>query len=404
MASSLIQQAVELARAGQREEAASLLRHVVQADPNNVVAWLWLASVASNQPEYVGALNAVLRIDPNHERARRLLVEFNAQYGALPDSKPAGPASTPQPASVVPPSAGYEAYAPPAAREVPSYLAQDAPPSPPPSPMPRPAVSDIDYDDERPAQVHYVTEREVVVRERRGCLRGCLPGCGCGLQSCLLLIVALMALVIACGVLSYLPNSLGPVDIPASYLPDEFGRKEVDFSVDGHAVTLTVPRSWMVAERDNPMWEVGRDVLDEVAPFKNAAYTWSQFESAAGQGNTLIDINPITLLRGGDRVGMRYGGTEEGYYVCDAVRANTNEFDEYYVYENGLCGWRVDSVEPWQGAPLMEIDPPKHVRTVEFRVPLDESRALVWLVFLPESLYSEFRSDIDVLVADAHVG
>ena len=43
--SSQLQQAVELAQAGQREQARQLFRQFLQTEPDHEVAWLWLASV-----------------------------------------------------------------------------------------------------------------------------------------------------------------------------------------------------------------------------------------------------------------------------------------------------------------------------------------------------------------------
>ena len=92
MSSSLLHQAVELAQAGQREQARQMFLQFLQDEPDNEVAWLWVASVASDQDEYAHALNEVLRINPENPRARSLLDDYHRQYkppaeGATSDSE-----------------------------------------------------------------------------------------------------------------------------------------------------------------------------------------------------------------------------------------------------------------------------------------------------------------------------
>ena len=82
MSSTLLQQAVQLAQAGQKAEARQLLLQFLQTEPNNETAWLWLASVAADQTEYQRALNEVLRINPGNQRAQQLRSEFEQQYGS----------------------------------------------------------------------------------------------------------------------------------------------------------------------------------------------------------------------------------------------------------------------------------------------------------------------------------
>ena len=97
--STQLHQAVQLAQAGQRSEARQLLWQFLQVEPNNEVAWLWLASVAADQGEYRRALNEVLRINPANQRAQQLLAELQQQYGTpppavqtyAPPQQPAGP-------------------------------------------------------------------------------------------------------------------------------------------------------------------------------------------------------------------------------------------------------------------------------------------------------------------------
>ena len=75
--------------------------------------------------------------------------------------------------------------------------------------------------------------------------------------------------------MTYAGVSLGPVDIVARYLPDQFGRKSTTLEADNLEIALVVPRSWYLAERDNPWWEVARGMLDEIVPFADPTAVWS---------------------------------------------------------------------------------------------------------------------------------
>jgi tetratricopeptide (TPR) repeat protein len=66
----LLKQAIALARSGDKVQARTLLRQAVEHDPANEAAWMWLASVAESPAEALSALEKVLALNPNHERAR----------------------------------------------------------------------------------------------------------------------------------------------------------------------------------------------------------------------------------------------------------------------------------------------------------------------------------------------
>jgi twitching motility two-component system response regulator PilG len=87
---SVLQSAIAAAKAGDRPAARSLLGEVTRGEPDNEVAWLWLASVAETPDEAVGHLQRVLAINPANERAREGLAHFLGRGGQ---------ASTPAPAA-----------------------------------------------------------------------------------------------------------------------------------------------------------------------------------------------------------------------------------------------------------------------------------------------------------------
>lgn len=66
----LLTQGITAAKAGDRTLARNLLLNVVETEPSNADAWLWLASISEYPEELLGFLDNVLQIDPDNARAR----------------------------------------------------------------------------------------------------------------------------------------------------------------------------------------------------------------------------------------------------------------------------------------------------------------------------------------------
>jgi tetratricopeptide (TPR) repeat protein len=62
--------AVAAARAGQREQAHTLLQDIVRDDPNNADAWVWLGGVEADPAAQYRALEHAVALDPGNQRAR----------------------------------------------------------------------------------------------------------------------------------------------------------------------------------------------------------------------------------------------------------------------------------------------------------------------------------------------
>lgn len=79
---TMLEQAIILARTGDRDGARSLLRQYVANEPGSERAWGWLAFCAETMSEQRKALERVLEIEPEREAVRRALEK-------LGDEKPA---------------------------------------------------------------------------------------------------------------------------------------------------------------------------------------------------------------------------------------------------------------------------------------------------------------------------
>lgn len=406
--SSLLHQAVEHAQAGRRDEARRLLQEYLQTSSDNEVAWLWLASVAADQAEYQRALREVLRINPANQQARTLLDQFQQQYGPRP---PAPVPSVPTPDTYAPPPpprpVGYEGVIVGAPEQEP--YRQYAPPSPLPYSQYAPMGQPMTPPEAQRVQVEHVEKR------RRG-LFGCgVPGCfgclGCGCwQSCLVALVLIIVLpAIACGALSLAPFSLGPLDMIAVYLPDDFGRKTVRVEGTRLEATLQTPRSWYVADANNEMWKIWRDVLDEALPFADDQATWKDFEGTDDL-IAIVEVNPVVLSGAHSnsagapiRLTVNLAQTVSGDFSCSAVRAQQSQ-STIYEYEGGLCGYRTDTTQSVPSENIFRnVTAPDQWTSISFVTPITAQTGLQWSLEMPADLLDYYRDDIQALIESVEV-
>ncbi len=67
-----IEEAIELAQAGRKSSARVMLLAMLEDDPTDEEAWLWLAYCAANADEYSHAIDKLLQLNPRHATAKRL--------------------------------------------------------------------------------------------------------------------------------------------------------------------------------------------------------------------------------------------------------------------------------------------------------------------------------------------
>lgn len=388
---SQLHEAVRLAQAGNRQDARRLLWQVVQDEPNNEIAWLWLASVAADLPEYERALTEVIRINPGHQQARQLLAEYREQYSAFPSAPPPYAA---QPSPQTPPPAQYPPLRPqpPAPYGYPAAPGGYGPEYPPAPVQPQPAP---------PARG----------RRSRGCGGGCLRGC------LVVLFILVIEPAILIGAVGYLRFSLGPLDLAMTYLPGDFGRKDVDFTLEAagdaseqlaaYDVSVTVPRSWFPAVEQNQWWVTGRDLLDDFVPLAEATSSWRDFgvDLDAATSTTAVNIvetNPFRLRDGGGLLLLTFEGIGAADTACASVESALPA-EATTVQRGSLCGARLDSTQPVGENIFRDYDPPSEIRIITFSVPVDEFLAANWAIELPAEFYAEFEDDIARIIESAEV-
>lgn len=86
----LLSRGIRAVRAREREQARSLLMQVIERDPYNEHAWLWLSGVMDDPRDMQVALANALTINPTNENARRGLDVLRQRHGNLlqPDEEP----------------------------------------------------------------------------------------------------------------------------------------------------------------------------------------------------------------------------------------------------------------------------------------------------------------------------
>jgi hypothetical protein len=398
---SQLHEAVRLAQAGQREEARRLLWQVVQTEPNHEIAWLWLASVAADLPEYERALTEVLRINPGNAQAQRLLAEYHEQFGAVsPAQPPVSPGYTALPTPQTPPPMQYPTSRPQAPvgyggyPATPGGYAPEYPPAPPvqqQQPAPPPA--------------------------RRSGFPGCLVpmGCGCGggcLRSCLVaLFIFVVVPVIIIGILAFGRFSFGPLDLVMQYLPGDVGRKDVEFTLQpggeserptAYDVSVTVPRSWFPAVSQNQWWVMGRDLLDDFVVLAETRASWRDLgvdldSATPSTAINIVELNPFRLRDAGSPLLLTFGGiTTADTTSCDAP-------DAELVRRGALCGRRSQATEQVTETIFRDYAPPTEIRVINFSVPVAENLVANWTIELPADLYGEFEDDIARIIDSAQV-
>jgi len=75
---------IEAAKAGEKDKARRLLEQVVEADPDNETAWLWLSAVMETRVERIRCLETALKINPANQDAKMALEWLKSGFVSEP--------------------------------------------------------------------------------------------------------------------------------------------------------------------------------------------------------------------------------------------------------------------------------------------------------------------------------
>ena len=77
--SDLLRHAIELARAGKKDTARDMFLRVVEDDPRNELAWMWLAGLVDSLEDKIIPCENVLTVNPSNEKARYYLERLKSR-------------------------------------------------------------------------------------------------------------------------------------------------------------------------------------------------------------------------------------------------------------------------------------------------------------------------------------
>lgn len=83
-----LEQAIQLAQAGQRAEARALLDRIVEADPGLELAWMWLATVSTDRDERVSFLERALALNPDNPTTQEAYAQLTGEVYTPPAEPP----------------------------------------------------------------------------------------------------------------------------------------------------------------------------------------------------------------------------------------------------------------------------------------------------------------------------
>ena len=81
MADQRLWQAIGLSRAGDKEGARKMLESIIEQDPQNAMAWVWMTEVTNNPEERRYCLEIALSITPEDEVLKRGLAYLGGASG-----------------------------------------------------------------------------------------------------------------------------------------------------------------------------------------------------------------------------------------------------------------------------------------------------------------------------------
>ncbi len=83
----VLQRAIQAARAGRKVEARDLLIELVEIEPRNEMAWMWLSGLVDSPEDQIIACENVLTINPANEKVRAHLAGLRRQYQTFLERK-----------------------------------------------------------------------------------------------------------------------------------------------------------------------------------------------------------------------------------------------------------------------------------------------------------------------------
>ena len=98
MTNQSVKQGIQIFKAGDKEKARLIFKEAIQSDPNDEMAWFWLAATYKKKSNQIKCLKKLLAINPHHLAAREQLARLLGKK--LPPPPPVKPQSVQEVRSV----------------------------------------------------------------------------------------------------------------------------------------------------------------------------------------------------------------------------------------------------------------------------------------------------------------
>ena len=79
MAQDQLKRAYALYKGGETNQASMIVRGVLREDPQNAYAWWLMSHLVNDQEKVIKSLERVVKINPNHTKAREKLTRLKNQ-------------------------------------------------------------------------------------------------------------------------------------------------------------------------------------------------------------------------------------------------------------------------------------------------------------------------------------
>lgn len=103
MTNQSVKQGIKIFKAGDKEKARLIFKEAIQSDPNDELAWFWLAATYKKKSNQIKCLKKLLAINPHHQAAREQLARLLGKKLPPPPPAKSHPAPEVSPVQEPPP-------------------------------------------------------------------------------------------------------------------------------------------------------------------------------------------------------------------------------------------------------------------------------------------------------------
>jgi len=143
-----LNEAVQLIRQGQKDEARRILEPLLKAEPTNIQTWFWYVETCATLEQRIKTLEICLRVNPGNPQALQALQTLQAKQGVAAQT-PSQPVALPPKPAPAPKADDAPDWA---YRHMPEPAAKPAAPIAPPSAFQSTSAFEFDEPEPEPAQ------------------------------------------------------------------------------------------------------------------------------------------------------------------------------------------------------------------------------------------------------------